>query len=213
MQAQYFVIISDMVQSRALTDRQKAQNAFKAALANVQKQYRHDVISPFTLTIGDEFQAVLGNASHFFAMINQLEEDLPEIRFRYGLGVGTMSTALNRKAAIGMDGPAFHFARQALEYARQQKRCFVFNCVQPEHTKRVDLLFHWIDVTTGRWSNDKRRILHLVQFGLNQKEIAGEIGISQPAVSQHLRQPVFRLVMQTQKVIEEEIGRLLKVKS
>ena len=213
MTQQYFVIIGDMVGSRAIRERQKVQEAFQQALQQVQQEYEQEIVSPLTLTIGDEFQTVLSKANRFFAMINRLEEHLPEIRFRYGLGVGTISTALNRKAAIGMDGPAFHFARQALEQARQYQRRFVFACARPEVAKRVDLLFNWIDVVTSTWSKEKHRILRLSQLRLTQKAIAEIIGISQPAVSQHISQPAFRLVLQTQQVIEEEIGYLLEEKS
>ncbi len=209
MAQQYFVIIGDMVQSRKIRERQKVQEAFQQALQRVQQEYELEIVSPLTLTIGDEFQTVLNKADRFFPMINRLEEYLPEIRFRFGLGVGTISTALNRKAAIGMDGPAFHFARQALEQARQHQRRFVFACTQPKATKRIDLLFHWIDIVTSTWSKEKHRILRLSQLRLTQKAIAEAIGISQPAVSQHIRQPAFKLVLQTQQVIEEEISDLL----
>lgn len=212
MAQQYFVIIGDMVQSREIRERQKVQEAFQQALQRVQQEYERGIVSPLTLTIGDEFQAVLNKADRFFFMINRLEEYLPEIRFRYGLGVGTISTTLNRQAAIGMDGPAFHFARQALEQARQYQRRIVFACTQSKVTKRIDLLFHWIDVVTSTWSKEKRRILRLSQLRLTQKAIAEAIGISQPAVSQHIRQPVFKLVLQTQQVIEEEISDLLEVR-
>jgi len=206
----YFVIIGDMVQSRNLNDRQKVQEAFGSALKNAQKTYGQGIVSPLTLTIGDEFQAVLDRAQDFFAIINHLEESLPDIRFRYGLGVGEISTALNRKAAIGMDGPAFHFARQALEQARQMKRRFVFVCASPKIQARIDLFFNWIDTITAGWSKEKLQILHLSQLRLKQKEVAAKIGISQPAVSQHMRQPVFRLVLQTQQVVLDEIDDLLR---
>ncbi len=210
MAQQYFVIIGDMVQSREIRERQKVQEAFQRALAQVQQEYKQGIVSPLTLTIGDEFQTVLDQSDRFFAMIHCLEEYLPDIRFRYGLGVGEISTALNRKAAIGMDGPAFHFARQALEQARQMKRRFVFVCASPKIQARIDLFFNWIDTITAGWSKEKLQILHLSQLRLKQKEVAAKIGISQPAVSQHMRQPVFRLVLQTQQVVLDEIDDLLR---
>lgn len=209
MKRNYFAIIGDMVQSRNLSDRQKVQEVFSMALKSAQQAYGRGIVSPLTLTIGDEFQAVLADARDFFAIINHLEENLPAIRFRYGLGVGEINTTLNRKAAIGMDGPAFHFARQALEQARKEGRRFVFVCALPKTQARIDLLLHWIDAITAGWSKEKEQILRLSQLRLTQKAIAAKIGISQPAVSQHIRQPVFRLVLQSQKVVRDEIDDLL----
>lgn len=210
MNRNYFVMIGDMIQSRRLDDRREIQEAFRQALNSAQREYGRGIVSPLTLTIGDEFQAVLGDASNLFAIVNRLEESLPTIRFRYGLGVGEISTALNRKAAIGMDGPAFHFARQALEQARQTERRFAFVCASPRVQARIDLLLHWIDVITANWSKEKKQILRLSQLRLTQKDIARKIGISQPAVSQHIRQPVFRLVLQSEQVVQDEINALLE---
>ncbi len=209
MKKRYFVIIGDMVQSRTLENRHKVQQNFERALFKVQSAFVKSVVSPFTLTIGDEFQAVLKDTHEFFAMINLLENSLPDIRFRYGLGVGEIQTAINRKAAIGMDGPAFHFAREALEQARNEKRKFVLRCEPFFVQRRIDLLFHWIDVSTANWSKEKQMILRLTQNQLTQKEIARAIGISQPAVSQHVRQPIFKLVLQSQQVIQEELNALM----
>jgi len=209
MRRNYFVIIGDIIQSRGLRDRQNVQESFKAALKSAQRTYGQSIVSPLTLTIGDEFQAVLRDAQNFFAIINHLKENLPAIGFRYGLGVGEIRTALNRSAAIGMDGPAFYFARQALEQARQEGRRFVFVCDTPKVQARIDLLLHWIDAVTASWSKEKEQILRLSQLRLTQKAIAAKIGISQPAVSQHMRQPVFRLVVQSQWVVRDEINDLL----
>lgn len=205
----YLVIIGDVINSRVIKERQKIQIAFQKALQEAQREYESDIISPLTLTIGDEFQAVLTEATRLFGLLQRIELQLPDVRFRYGIGIGAITTDINRQAAIGMDGPAFHFAREAVEQARRENRRFVFACGTPVVRRRVDLLFHWIDAVTGTWSREKQQILHLIRQKVTQKEIAARIGISQPAVSQHVRHQLFRLVAQSQEVVQNELNLLL----
>jgi len=94
------------------------QKIFADVLQEPSKIYTKTIISPLTLTIGDEFQAVLSNAENLFQMMNLIEHRMRKISLRYGLGIGQIDTEINHQSAIGMDGPAFHFARQAVELAR-----------------------------------------------------------------------------------------------
>jgi len=64
--------------------------------------------------LGDEFQAVFSGAQNIWSCIFVIESALHPVRFRFGLGVGGIDTAINRKQSIGMDGPAFHLAREAV---------------------------------------------------------------------------------------------------
>ncbi len=64
-------------------------------------------MSPFTITLGDEFQAVYGG---FEAVLGDTVEIIAEVyphRLRMALGHGPLSTDLNPTAALGMDGPCF----------------------------------------------------------------------------------------------------------
>ena len=206
----YFALIGDIVQSRQIRDRGQLQQNFRRSLEQIRQQFPDQFISRPTVTIGDEFQAVLRNGDHLFAMLQQLEDALPGVGFRYGLGLGQIDTEINPDAAIGMDGPAFHFARSAVEEARKQDRRFVLQCSDHFFRKRLNILLRWLDSSTRGWSPEKRRIFRLVKQNLTQKEIAGQIGISQPAVSQHINNSFFKLALDTEQLIQEEINRYLE---
>ncbi len=199
-----------MIGSRKLENRSVLQKKFSAALSTVQKRYAQHIVSPLTVTIGDEFQAVLKEPSHLFALLYEIEQSLKTVTLRYGFGIGAISTAINYQAAIGMDGPAFHNARTSIEQARKTKTRYGFICGDPVIDKRINVLLNWIDISTKSWPPEKHTILHLYCKRVTQKEIARSVSMSQSAVSQHINAPAFRLIRQTHLLIQDEINRLLQ---
>lgn len=205
----YFAIIGDMIGSRTLKNRSAIQKKFAAALKTIQKQYTEQIVSPLTVTIGDEFQAILKDTSQLFNILYEIEQSLKTISLRYGFGIGVITTEINYSAAIGMDGPAFHMARAAIEQARKSGRHYALHCKDALIEKRLNTLLNWLDISTSNWSPEKRTILHLYRHNVMQKEIARLVSMSQSAVSQHINAPAFHLVHQTQLLIQDEINRAL----
>jgi len=208
----YFVLIGDIVRSRELPQRSSLQKKFVDTLKTVQEKYAGSIISPLTLTIGDEFQAVFQTADHLFDILREMDLALDGVTFRYGLGVGGIDTEINRQYSIGMDGPAFHLAREAVEQARTEKARFRFRCSDSFSEKRLNILLGWLDVSTRTWSKEKKRIFHLRTMHMAQKQIAEQVGMSQPAVSQHINTALFRLAGATEEQIQQEINRILEDK-
>ena len=66
----YIVIIGDIEQSRQLSqgDRRKVQKILKTVFENLN-QSSNCIVSPFTITLGDEFQAVYDSAGETFKHI------------------------------------------------------------------------------------------------------------------------------------------------
>lgn len=54
---QYFCVIADLVDSRLLSDRREFQQLLKEKLKDVSAE-SSGLVSPYTITLGDEFQAV-----------------------------------------------------------------------------------------------------------------------------------------------------------
>ncbi len=206
----YLVIIGDIVHSRSLQNRYRLQTQFEQHLKEVQSKYNKDCVSPLTLTIGDEFQTVLQTTGRMFAMLQAIEISTKEFAMRFGFGAGGINTAINRKRAIGMDGPAFHSARQAIEEAKRMGYNYYFNGGDETNERRINILLEWIGVTWQRWTYEKKKILHYNRQGWTQQKIAKELSMSQSAISQHINAPYFKLTEQTQHLIEEDLERLIQ---
>jgi hypothetical protein len=115
-------VVADIVASRRLSDRADYQRRLQAGLGALTTQAAGRLLSPWTLTLGDECQALYAGFAGLFADLFALLDLCRPAELRIALGVGTLSTDLNPQRAIGMDGPAFHRARQMLEDLKRRPR-------------------------------------------------------------------------------------------
>ncbi|MEJ2055088.1 MAG: SatD family protein [Calditrichaceae bacterium] len=210
---EYIVLIGDIIASKEISNRLNFQKKFTDVLVKPNRTFHNSMISPLTLTIGDEFQAVLWEAAYMFNIMGMIERDIPSVALRYGVGLGTIDTEINSESAIGMDGPAFHFARTAVEIARKEGKIFHFGCDDDVVTERINVMLGWLDITLKKWTPQRKEIFYQYNEKKTQKEIARMMGITQPAVSQNINDSAFKQVAATQNVIEKELNIILQDKS
>lgn len=181
---QYLVLIGDLEGSRDLAapERDRAQQKLKSVLADI-KADGHVFASPPTITLGDEFQTVYRAADALFLHIWRIQAALHPLFLRFGIGWGTLSTAINTEQAIGMDGPAFHRARSALEHLKENKG--LFRIEGSDGDDRVSLLINRsLDLVTHEmrgWRQRRFAILCRLKAGEKYTEIADGLGISRSA--------------------------------
>lgn len=108
-----FCVIGDLVLSRQITARRAFQTRLNQGLQDLSRA-RRDIVSPYTITLGDEFQAVYASPKRIFRDLLAVQSLAHPTRVRFAIGVGSLTTRLNRERAIGMDGPAFSSARDSL---------------------------------------------------------------------------------------------------
>lgn len=119
----YLVLIGDVVASRHLSARAQFQRRMKTLLEKVNGRSR-SLVSPYTLTLGDEFQAVYREADTALADAFSLLAQMAPVQARFALAVGEIVTPINPEQSIGMDGPAFHRARAQLESLKAERHLF-----------------------------------------------------------------------------------------
>lgn len=184
---QYLVLIGDVVGSRRLSARASLQKRIKAELVALNRR-RPSLSSPYTLTLGDEFQMVGRDATGIFADVFTLLAAVAPVRMRFGLAVGEIVTPLNREQAIGMDGPAFHRARAVLERLKGEGRLFG---VQRSATETDDpLLTPVLNVLSAQvegWKPVRLQLFAGMLTGLATAALAAETGITIRAVNKNIR--------------------------
>lgn len=126
---QVVCLIADIVESRDIVDRAAFQLRLEGGLQSLNGSVGAGLLSPYTITLGDEFQAVYVDFSTVLVdILTILRASYPQ-RIRFSLGRGELSTAVNRERALGMDGPAFHAARRQLEeLKRRGETVIAVNC-------------------------------------------------------------------------------------
>lgn len=176
----YIAIIGDIVAFKTRDNRHAIQKALERTLDTVNAQYKETIASRFIVTLGDEFQGLVNPdfpLNEFDNVLRQADS-LGEM-FRFGFGYGPLSTSLKR-TAIGMDGPAFHAAREAIEIARKTQVKRVFSGFHTDAA--LNALALAVGDIEDNWTDRQKQILSLMDKLLEQRLVAEQLGISKQAV-------------------------------
>lgn len=190
----YIAVKLDVVRSRRIAERSDFQERLLAVVEDVNTRYTGAVAARFVVTHGDEVQGLLhAESAGGAALIDVVEEFSdalsPQI-LRTGVGLGTLSTRL-QPTAIGMDGPAWHRAKEAIDRAKRE-RVFIafsgFDGTGPASVTDATLaaLANLLIWQRRRWTPLQRSIISALRQGATQKRAAHSLGISEPAVSKSL---------------------------
>lgn len=201
----YTVIIADLVASRRLAARAQFQRRLKAVLQGVNARAGRALASPYTLTLGDEFQAVYRDATTVFADIMSIQAQIAPVQARFAVATGPLATTVNAVQAIGMDGPAFHRARAQLEGLKRERRLFG---VQTRDAAEWTLPGGALAVLSGvteRWLPKRFEVLAGLLSGVGGPELAKKADITVRAVNKNIR----AADLDEWKRILDEIARLL----
>lgn len=179
--------IGDISASRDLDadDRRAVQERLGDLLDRVNRELGEAILADFTITVGDEFQGLLVRPGRLPELMWRLRDRLPEIRFWTGVGFGGLDTELEERA-IGMDGPVFHRAREALEAAHDEGLHGGVFSGFGEDDCVLGGLSRLLDWQRRRFTDAQREAIRHVRGGATQTEAAGEIGVTRQAVSKRL---------------------------
>jgi hypothetical protein len=183
-------MIGDVVSSRSLSQqvRRELQSTMERLMTTLDERFQSAVLSRFTITLGDEFQALFTQPQCLPALIWLLEDALPNVDLRLGVGFGTLTTPLKREAAVGMDGPAFHAARAAVAEAKARKRLGgVFRGFGSWEDRVLNGFAQMLWTSRTDWTAGQREVAVRIRDGHHPREIAKHLGITAPAVYNRLR--------------------------
>jgi len=199
----YLVVIGDVVASRHLPVRAQFQRRMKQALQALNGR-RKALASPYTLTLGDEFQAVYRDAGTAFADVFSLLAELAPAQARFALAVGEIVTPINPTQSIGMDGPAFHRARALLEGLKAKRRLLGVT----RGTDDWRLAGSSLAVLSGQmegWRPNRLKLFARLLAGESTADLAKRTGITTRAVNKN----IYAADLDEWKLILDEITRLL----
>ena len=117
----YFAIIGDIIGSKDLEDRAGVQRKLKNVLKGINQDYKANLASNFSITLGDEFQGLLKTAENLMEIMDIIRFQMYPVELRFGVGIGEMRTDVIYENSMGSDGPAYWAAREAI--------CFVHDKV------------------------------------------------------------------------------------
>jgi SatD family (SatD) len=200
----YLVLIGDVLGSKQLPARAQFQRRLKSSLQGLNER-RKTLASPYTLTLGDEFQAVYRDATGLFADIFVLLAQVAPVQARFAVAVGEIVTPLNPRQSIGMDGPAFHRARVRLERLKGQGRLLGIHDPGDGRWKLPGATLAVLSGLIEGWRQKRLQLFAGMLAGTAVPELAKQTGITTRAVNKNIR----AADLDEWKRIVDEISRLL----
>ena len=174
------VVIADMVASRRASNRSALQQRAQGVLAELNQQ--QPLLSPYTITLGDEFQAVLADARFVFQHSAIIQAALYPVRTRFSLAIGDISTEINHQQALGMDGPAFYAARDGIELLRKNRSLYHISGLTGESAALANASLQLLSHNVNKWKQHRLAIMAALGQGQKVQQIAAQLGISDKAV-------------------------------
>lgn len=194
-------VLGDLVGSRELSDsdRLTAQARLRDLMTRLDAVAGDSLASRFVITAGDEFQGLVSSGSVLPSLLFEVQTFDGPCAIRLGFGRGALVTELHRDAAIGMDGPVFHRAREAIEASESESRDAPrFRGFSDLADVVLDGLGRALHDRRMDWTDRQREITVQLRRGAARKEVAAALSISPQAVAKH----VARAGLDGERVIE-----------
>lgn len=179
-------LIGDVVASKKMRQRGAFQTELNDLMVSLSEQ-NEAVVSPYTVTLGDEFQAVFDRPAKLWRDIVMLIAATQPVQLRFAIGLGALSTPINRRQAIGMDGPAFHVAREEMSRLKSAgSRWRIGGLAEPMGGVVNEALALWAHESAG-WRRNRWEVLLDRLEGRAATETAARLRISISAVHKNIK--------------------------
>ena len=197
----YLAVIGDLVGSRQLNSQERStvQKRFQEILDRINHEFKEDIAALFLITAGDETQGILHRTQRCYQILRKIQMDLSPIKIVFGLGYGPLTTEL-KEYAIGADGPAFYYARQALNEAKKERKAYGKSILREVRIhsndeirdQTIDALFLSLAVIRDHLTEQQEKIVELLEKGKSPKEISEILKIPLPNVSRTIETTHYR---------------------
>lgn len=192
----FIAIIGDIKQSKTIENRREVQEKLKSALDEINKNHSDDIASKFSITLGDEFQGLLRNGKNTMDIITEIEMEMYPVEIRFGVGIGAITTDVNKEMSLGADGPAYYNARNAIETLKddEKKRQTDAAYIRLETdgdniatTIMINTIMTLLTVIKDSWSDRQREIIwDMLKHQDSQTDVAKRFKINQSSVQKGL---------------------------
>lgn len=214
----FVALIGDIRESRNLESRKDTQDKLKRILNEINQKYSDDITSKFLITLGDEFQGLLSHGKNLVNIIQEIKMRLYPVEIRFGIGIGKITTEINTDMALGADGPAYYYARNAInllkDNEKKNKKVISDIYIEAENKKEVMLIntiFELMKVIEQDWTEKQRVIIwDMIQNQDTQKNIAIRNGVTQPSVNKMLSKGNYYVYDKAVKSTSEVLGEYIK---
>ena len=201
----YLALIADVIDSKMVQERFNLQKQLEKALRKMNELFGDYLASCFTLTLGDEFQALLKVDAPVFQIIDTLRSELSPTQLRFGIGLGEIVTAIDPLQSIGADGPAYWNARAAINLVHQKNDYgntqIYFSSGNDSKDLLVNALIASGEAIRSGWRGSQEEILldllkrFVYSENFSQQDLAQSLDINPSALSKRLKSSSIRVYL------------------
>ena len=207
----HLALIGDIVAAKRLRagERANLQQRLEDSTRELNRTRRRFAIaSNLTITLGDEFQALFRRADRLWQCLFTIERDLYPTELRFAIGVGDIVTSIKPRTALGMDGPAFHRAREGIEQLRETGHRYGIFGLTPEPPFLADTLA-LISNQRATWKLPRIETLLDQLSGERPQVTATRLGLSPQAIYKNISdgglEPIQRILEQSTRTLNDAL--------
>ena len=201
----YLALIADVIDSKIVQERFDLQKQLEKTLQKINELFKDYLASSFTLTLGDEFQALLKVDAPIFQIIDTLRSELTPTQLRFGIGLGEIVTAIDPLQSVGADGPAYWNARAAINFVHQKNDYgntqIYFSSGKENQDFFVNALIASGEAIRSGWRDSQEEILlnllkrSVYSESFSQQDLAQSLAINPSALSKRLKSSSVRVYL------------------
>ncbi|MCP8963524.1 MULTISPECIES: SatD family protein [unclassified Streptococcus] len=201
----YLALIADVIDSKMVQERLDLQKQVEKTLQKMNELFGDYLASRFTLTLGDEFQALLEVDAPVFQIIDTLRLELNPTQLRFGIGLGEIVTAIDPLQSVGADGPAYWNARAAINLVHQKNDYgntqIYFSSGKENRDFFVNALIASGEAIRSGWRDSQEEILlnllkrSVYSESFSQQDLAQSLAINPSALSKRLKSSSIRVYL------------------
>ena len=201
----YLALIADVIDSKMVQERLDLQKQVEKTLQKMNELFGDYLASRFTLTLGDEFQALLEVDAPVFQIIDTLRLELNPTQLRFGIGLGEIVTAIDPLQSVGADGPAYWNARAAINFVHQKNDYgntqIYFSSGKENKDFFVNALIASGEAIRSSWRDSQEEILlnllkrSVYSESFSQQDLAQSLGLNPSALSKRLKSSSIRVYL------------------
>lgn len=196
-----YVLLSDVVGSSSLSDREDLTSRIQQAAARINEDHRNDLFADFEITRGDEMAAVMRSVSGVYDVLTILEEELYPVRFRSVLVYDQLTAGLESRRSAVIDGPAFYKAHDMMRALKRTRNTFTLSSGQAEFDEAAEVLVNLLQWRWNEMTELQRQIVRQYQDVRNQQKVAETLERSQQQISHTLIATKWELINSSEGAI------------
>lgn len=153
----YYILMGDVTDSSEYIPAELGKS-LKSLVQLANESLKEKTLSPYTVTLGDEFQGVTkslktGIETFFYFEELRLKQQ-QEFKLHYILHFGKIDTEINPETSYGMLGKGLTQAREKLTSKKRDRKRFNISLKSDEQSSQLNRLFEVLEGIIERWKVD-----------------------------------------------------------